>query len=131
MITKKRSATIDSGSQKSRACTNWWRSVRAITHARDGAGGTCPDGRGRWRSRLGPPDLEVQLLEARRTRLDPVRRAPAAHERVHEIGHGRLVARGRRSPRRCARYARTNGSHARTSSTAGSAASSTTRAAGQ
>ena len=35
MITKKSSATIDKGSQKSRACTNWRRSVRAIVHACD------------------------------------------------------------------------------------------------
>ena len=32
MITKNRSATIISGSQKSRAWSSWRRSVRAITH---------------------------------------------------------------------------------------------------
>jgi len=75
---EEQAAITANGTQKSRAWRSWRRSVRAMTSARD-----------RPADRLTNllPDREVQLLEARRLRLHPARRAAAATSAVDEIGH--------------------------------------------
>ena len=129
MITKNRSATIISGSQKSRACSSWRRSVRAMTH--DGTRQcrrsgrrlmvSCSPGGSRSRAPRG-------WAPAGSTR---VRRAPAptsASTRSGtsvscvELDGGDAVALVRAHEGKVA---------ARRRARAGSSASSTTRAAGQ
>ena len=123
MMTKNSSATIISGSQKSRACRSWRRSVRAITHDGPRLAVARLDG-----SLVLLADREVELFERGRLRLHPGEAGAGRDERVDEVGHvaSRCSSSTVATPLRW--YPRTNGSACAESSSDGSSASMTTRA---
>ena len=126
MITKNSSATIVSGSQKSRA----WSELPQVG-ARDHPRRARLAGAVAAHEVLLPADREVELFEARALGLD-ARRGARRRRRARRRGRAR---RSRASSSTVATplrsYARTNGKLLRGVEHVGSSASSTTRAAGQ